>query len=210
MSSIKNCNVAVTLLRYSVFRQYIEGVFFMKGKKTLITGGTGTWGEMLIEALIKEQANEITVFSRNENMQVNIMNKFRNQTVKMIVGDIKDITSLEDACKGVDIIFHLAALKHVPIFKQQIKVDNIIKITDKRMMRFFIPVDEAIEEVIRATKISKGGEIFIMHMPAFKIQDIAEVILETYAKESGTIKEVGLRLGAKKANGIITIIQKSE
>lgn len=82
----------------------------------LITGGTGTVGYELVKQLsIINQS--VIVFSRNEVKQIEMSRKFPN--VKYIIGDIRDYKALKAVCKGVDEIYHLAALKHVPVCEQQ-------------------------------------------------------------------------------------------
>lgn len=88
----------------------------LNNKKILITGGTGSWGQELTKQLLsKYQVNKIIIFSRNENSQVMMSRKFDSDKIKFILGDVRNIDALRRASKDVDIIFHLAALKHVPI-----------------------------------------------------------------------------------------------
>lgn len=86
----------------------------------LITGGTGSWGQELVRKLLTYQPKEIRIFSRNEYTQVLMNRAFAENTIlRFIIGDIRDSVSLEEACIGVDYLFHLAALKHVPICENQ-------------------------------------------------------------------------------------------
>jgi len=88
----------------------------LNNKNILITGGTGSWGQELTrQLLLKYNVNNITIFSRNENSQVLMKRKFNNNKIRFVLGDIRNPHSLQKASKGVDIIFHLAALKHVPV-----------------------------------------------------------------------------------------------
>lgn len=84
-------------------------------KCILITGGTGSWGNVLTKTLLNENVKEIRIFSRNELSQVNMQREFNNDKIKYIIGDIRDLDSLRLAMKNVDYVFHLAALKHVPV-----------------------------------------------------------------------------------------------
>ena len=85
-------------------------------KTILITGGAGSWGQELTkQLLLKYDVKNIIIFSRNENSQVLMKRKFNNEKIKFVLGDIRNYNSLQKASKNVDIIFHLAALKHVPI-----------------------------------------------------------------------------------------------
>jgi UDP-N-acetylglucosamine 4,6-dehydratase/5-epimerase len=85
-------------------------------KIVLITGGTGSWGNELTTQLLKIEAiEEIRIFSRGESKQVEMRRYFNNSKLKFIIGDVRDRDRLKYASYNVDTIFHLAALKHVPI-----------------------------------------------------------------------------------------------
>lgn len=86
-----------------------------KGKKILITGGTGSLGQALTRRLLSEQVDTIRIFSRNENKQVMMQSEFNDERLRFLVGDIRDLPRLERAFDDVDIVFHAAALKHVPV-----------------------------------------------------------------------------------------------
>lgn len=88
-------------------------------KRILITGGTGSWGHELVKQLLEKNIKEIVIFSRGEFAQVNMNRKFSDSRLKFIIGDIRDFKALNDACKNIDYIFHLAALKHVPVCEYQ-------------------------------------------------------------------------------------------
>ncbi|MDO9399726.1 MAG: polysaccharide biosynthesis protein [bacterium] len=85
----------------------------------LITGGTGSWGQELTKQLLKKNPKKIIIYSRSELHQVNMMRKFNNSKLFFLLGDIRDSDRLLECTKGVDYIFHLAALKHVPICEEQ-------------------------------------------------------------------------------------------
>jgi UDP-N-acetylglucosamine 4,6-dehydratase len=88
----------------------------LKNKNILITGGTGSWGQELAKQILsKYNVNSIVIYSRNENSQVMMKRKFNNEKMKFVLGDIRNLNSLRKATKNIDIIFHLAALKHVPV-----------------------------------------------------------------------------------------------
>ncbi|WMT43124.1 polysaccharide biosynthesis protein [Paenibacillus sp. D2_2] len=91
----------------------------MTNKTILITGGTGSWGLELVTQLLKEQPKEIRIFSRNESLQVQMRQKIGDPRLKFIIGDIRDKAEMTMACSGVDEVYHLAALKHVPICENQ-------------------------------------------------------------------------------------------
>jgi len=89
-------------------------------KTILVTGGTGSWGHELVRQLLGANPKEIRIFSRNESNQFKMKQDFdSNPKLKFIIGDIKDKDSLLEACQGVDYLFHLAALKHVPVCEDQ-------------------------------------------------------------------------------------------
>ena len=86
-----------------------------KNKKILITGGTGSLGRALTKRLLAEEVDVIRIFSRNENKQVIMQSEFNDDRLKFLIGDVRDLPRLQRALEGIDIIFHAAALKHVPI-----------------------------------------------------------------------------------------------
>jgi FlaA1/EpsC-like NDP-sugar epimerase len=249
----------------------------------LITGGTGSWGQTLTKLLLENHnPKEIIIFSRGELQQVLMQRKFQNSKVRYVIGDVRDYESVKFATINVDYIFHLAALKHVPIcenhpqesiktnitgttnivnaailnkvkkvidvstdkavepvnlygmtkavgekviiqandltsetkfvcirggnvmgsngsvipyFIDQIKQGGPITITDLRMTRFFLTLEEAINLLFKAAEVSIGGETFVMNMPACYIQEIAEILMEKYGIVD--IKEIGGRPGEK-------------
>ena len=87
-----------------------------KKKNILITGGTGSFGRAFIISLLKKKIsfNEIRIFSRDEKKQDDLRKELSNDKVKFYIGDVRDPLSVDNAVKGVDYIFHAAALKQVP------------------------------------------------------------------------------------------------
>ena len=85
-----------------------------KNKILLITGGTGSFGNAVLRNFLNTDIQEIRIFSRDELKQDDMRKKYNNDKLKFYLGDVRDINSLEDAFKGVDYIFHAAALKQVP------------------------------------------------------------------------------------------------
>lgn len=254
------------------------------GKIVLITGGTGSWGYELVRQLLLEEPKEIRIFCRGELAQVKMDREFMNPRLKFIIGDIRDLDSLIEATKNVDYVFHLAALKHVPIcelqpneaiktnivgtqnlikasiinkvtkvidvstdkavdplnlygmtkavgerliiqanlmssdtkfvciragnvlgsngsvvpfFINQIKELKKVTITDPKMTRYFITLPEAISLLFKAVQASIGGEIFVMRMPAYRITDVAQVLIEDSRENDITIENIGIRPGEK-------------
>ena len=253
------------------------------GTRIFVSGATGSWGQTLIAMLLeKYNVKEIICFSRGELQQVLMKRKFNNSKLKFIIGDIRDYEAVRIATKNVDYIFHLAALKHVPVceenvqetiktnvngttnivnaaienrvkkvidvssdkavepinlygmtkavgekiivqandlsdytkfvcirggnvmgssgsvipfFIEQIKSGGPITITDVKMTRFFLTLEEAILLLFKASIDSIGGETFVMNMPACYIKDLAEVLMDEYGVVE--VKETGMRPGEK-------------
>ncbi len=88
-----------------------------KGKKILITGGTGSLGQALTKRLLGEDVDSIRIFSRNENKQVTMESEFHDERLRFFIGDVRDLPRLQRALEDVDIVFHAAALKHVPVIE---------------------------------------------------------------------------------------------
>ena len=86
-------------------------------KKILITGGTGSLGRALTKRLLAEKVDVVRIFSRNENKQVTMQSEFNDDRLRFLIGDIRDLPRLQRALEGIDIVFHTAALKHVPIIE---------------------------------------------------------------------------------------------
>ncbi|MFA5792123.1 MAG: polysaccharide biosynthesis protein [Candidatus Paceibacterota bacterium] len=251
----------------------------------LITGGTGSWGnELVTQLLSKYNPKEIRIYSRGEHKQVEMKRRFQGQPLKYIIGDVRNRDRLIASTSGVDYIFHLAALKHVPIceenpweavqtnimgtqnvidaallnkvkkvidistdkavdpfnlygvtkscgeklvvaanlasdstkfvcvrggnvmgtngsviplFREQLKRLNEITITDPRMSRFLMRVQDAISLLLFASTESYGGEIFVMKMPACKISNLAEVMVKKLGNKKTKVKTIGIRPGEK-------------
>lgn len=255
-----------------------------KNQVILITGGTGSWGHELVRQLLNESPKEIRIFSRGELSQVKMEREFMDPRLKFIIGDIRDLEVLTTATQNVDYVFHLAALKHVPICELQpneaiktniVGTQNLIKaciknkvkkvidvstdkavdalnlygmtkavgerliiqanllsentkfvciragnvlgsngsvvpffvnqirelkkvtITDSKMTRYFITLPEAISLLFKAVQASVGGETFVMRMPAYRIMDVAQVLIEDSGVKDVAIETVGIRPGEK-------------
>jgi len=254
------------------------------GKIILITGGSGSWGNELTQQLLDLGAGEIRIYSRGEISQVKMQRKFKSLMLKFIIGDVRDLEALTEACQGVDYVFHLAALKHVPVcedypweairtniegthnvikasiankvkkvidvssdkavvplnlygmtkavgeklilhadrlntptrfsvirggnalgsngsvvpfFIDQIKRFNKVTITDERMTRYFLTLPEAVGLVLTATKATVEGGTFVMKMPAFRITDIAKVLIKHYGNADTQMEYSRIRPGEK-------------
>lgn len=84
------------------------------GKKLLITGGTGSFGNAVLTRFLDSDVEEIRIFSRDEKKQDDIRKIFNNSKLKFYIGDVRDYRSVLNVVRGVDYIFHAAALKQVP------------------------------------------------------------------------------------------------
>lgn len=85
-----------------------------KNKTLLITGGTGSFGNAVLRGFLNTDIKEIRIFSRDEKKQDDMRKKYSNDKLKFYLGDVRDVNSVNDAVRGVDFIFHAAALKQVP------------------------------------------------------------------------------------------------
>jgi FlaA1/EpsC-like NDP-sugar epimerase len=264
---------------------------FLKNKKILVTGGSGSIGSAIVKYLLKMECNTIRVMSNDENgiyelseeinnlkQELIIINnkKFRDKMfktgVRYLIGDIRDYKRCLNATRKINIVIHAAAMKHVPLceynpletkktnilgtknlinaalknnvkkfilistdkvvdpssvmgkskkiaenlvitkqqrqkkmiilairfgnilfsrgsvifkFIKQIKDKKPLTVTGKRMSRFFITVDQAVEKILTALRLSTGGQIFIIpKMNAFKIIDLAKAIKNIYKKNN--------------------------
>jgi UDP-N-acetylglucosamine 4,6-dehydratase len=83
-------------------------------KVILITGGTGSFGNAVIQRFLKTDIGEIRVFSRDEKKQEDMRLQVNDKRVRFIIGDVREYTSISDALRGVHLVFHAAALKQVP------------------------------------------------------------------------------------------------
>src|SRR5215217_5433492 len=80
----------------------------------LITGGTGSFGHAVLKRFLKTDVKEIRIFSRDEKKQEDMRLAFNNTKLKFYIGDVRDYDSIQEAMKGVNYVFHAAALKQVP------------------------------------------------------------------------------------------------
>lgn len=122
-----------------------------KNKIILIDGGSGSWGNELTTQLLEKNPKKIIIFSRGELAQVNMQRKFNNNKIEYIIGDVRDADAVDRLFnhKNIDYVFHLAALKHVPVCENQpqeaIKTNingtiNLINAAIKYKVRKFIDV----------------------------------------------------------------------
>jgi UDP-glucose 4-epimerase len=86
----------------------------LKDSIILITGGTGSFGEAMVDRLLPDACAEIRIFSRDEEKQESMRVRLNDPKVKFYIGDVRDRTSVDGAMQEVDLVFHAAALKQVP------------------------------------------------------------------------------------------------
>ena len=86
----------------------------LKNKTVLITGGTGSFGNAVLDRFLDSEIKEIRIFSRDEKKQDDMRNLYKNDKIKFYIGDVRNRSSVENAMRGVDYVFHAAALKQVP------------------------------------------------------------------------------------------------
>jgi UDP-N-acetylglucosamine 4,6-dehydratase len=113
----------------------------IKTETLLITGGTGSFGNAVLKRFLNtEHFKEIRIFSRDEKKQDDLRKRLNNPKVKFYIGDVRDIASVESAIKGVDFVFHAAALKQVPsceffpmeaVKTNVIGTDNVLSAAEK-------------------------------------------------------------------------------
>ena len=123
------------------------------GKTLMITGGTGSFGNAVLNRFLKTDIGKIRVFSRDEKKQDDMRHEFQVKMpevadkIEFYIGDVRDYDAVKRACKGVDYIFHAAALKQVPsceFFPMEAVRTNIIG-TDNVLMA---AIDEGVDSVI--------------------------------------------------------------
>ncbi len=260
--------------------------------KLLITGGTGSFGKAVLNRFIKSDFDEIRIFSRDEKKQDDLRKKINNIKVKFYIGDVRDYRSVENVVRGVDFIFHAAALKQVPsceffpieavktnvlgtenvleaainnkvkkviilstdkavypinamgltkaimekvmiaksrnltenetllcgtrygnvmasrgsvipLFIEQIKKGKPITITNPKMTRFMMNLNEAVDLVLYAFENGKQGDIFVQKAPATTIDVLAKALKQLYNADN-EIKIIGTRHGEKLYETLIS------
>ncbi|MBB6215736.1 FlaA1/EpsC-like NDP-sugar epimerase [Anaerosolibacter carboniphilus] len=138
-----------------------------KNKKILIIGGTGTIGRKIMEEILIQEPAVIRVLSRDEHKQFMIENEIGNKSnIRLLIGDVRDYDRVERACRDIDIVFNLAAMKHVPACEYNpteamktniIGMDNVIKAARNHNIEtvIFTSSDKAINptNVYGATKL---------------------------------------------------------
>ena len=277
----------------------MENIF--KNKKVLITGGTGSIGQEILQEILKYEPEIVRILDVDETKQFELQQEYGDpENLRFLLGDIRDISRLRRAFNDIDVIFHTAAYKHVlsseyspfeaiktnvygiqnvieaaidnavekviftssdkavnpcnvmgatkllgerlitaansyrgaasdtifssvrfgnvlgsrgsvsPLFKRQIQQGGPVTVTNNKMTRFIMPMHEAIDLLFKATKLARGGEIFVFKMNTLKIPDLAEVMIDELAPKYGhspdAIKReiIGTKLGEKLYEELMT------
>ncbi len=269
-------------------------------KTLLITGGTGSFGNAVLNRFLATDIGEIRIFSRDEKKQDDMRHDFQakmphvSEKIKFYIGDVRDLQSVKNAMHGVDYIFHAAALKQVPsceffpmeavktnvigtenvltaaidegvktviclstdkaaypvnamgtskammekvivaksrivspektkicctrygnvmcsrgsvipLWIGQIREGKPITITDPKMTRFIMSLDEAVDLVLFAFEHGTSGDILVQKAPACTIETQVEAVKELFDKEGKTeIKMIGIRHGEKMYETLLT------
>ena len=272
---------------------------FYEGKIILVTGGVGSIGSEIVRKVLEYNPKVVRVLDNNETGLFDLEHELQSEKIRLFIGDVKDKERLRRAIENVDIVFHAAALKHVPLceynpfeavkaniygtqnlidvaideevekfiiistdkavnpinvmgatkllaerltvsanfykglkkttfscvrfgnvfdtrgsviplFRKQINNGGPLTITNPNMTRFMMSIPKAIELVLKTAEFAKGGEIFLLKMPALRIGDLAETIIEEFAPKYGhdpneiEIKTIGRRAGEKLYEELMT------
>jgi len=158
----------------------------LKDKVLMITGGTGSFGNTVLKRFLSTDVREIRVFSRDEKKQDDMRLSIKNDKLKFYLGDVRDYTSIYSALKGVDYVFHAAALKQVPscefypmeaVKTNVMGTENVLNaaIAQKVSRLVVLSTDKAVYP-INAMGISKAMAEKIM-VAKSRMQDQSETVL---------------------------------
>ena len=268
-----------------------------KDRVLLITGGTGSFGNAVLNRFLKTDIGEIRIFSRDEKKQDDMRHDFQVRMpevankIKFYIGDVRNKSTLKDVMKGVDYVFHAAALKQVPsceffpmeavktnvigtdnvldvaidsgvksviclstdkaaypinamgiskaleekvavaksrnsgdtkicctrygnvmcsrgsvipLWIDQIRKGNPVTLTEPRMTRFIMSLEEAVDLVLFAFEHGKNGDILVQKAPACTIRTQAEAVCELFGGNKDEIKVIGIRHGEKMYETLLT------
>jgi UDP-N-acetylglucosamine 4,6-dehydratase/5-epimerase len=158
-------------------------------KILLITGGTGSFGNAVLKRFLNTEINEIRIFSRDEKKQDDMRKKYNNSKLKFYIGDVRDYQSVLNATRGVDYIFHAAALKQVPscefhpmeaVKTNIIGTDNLLEAAIQNSVRRIVclSTDKAAYP-INAMGISKAMMEKVMVAKSRNVDDAKTIICGT-------------------------------
>jgi FlaA1/EpsC-like NDP-sugar epimerase len=162
-------------------------------QETIKTNINGTIN--IVTAAIENKVKKVIDVSSDKAVEpINLYGMTKSVGEKIIIqaNDLSDYTKFV-CIRGGNVMGSSGSV--IPFFIDQIKAGGPITITDQKMTRFFLTLEEAIQLLFKASIDSIGGETFVMHMPACYIRDLAEVLMDTYGRVE--IKETGIRPGEK-------------
>ncbi|MDD2101070.1 polysaccharide biosynthesis protein [Pseudomonas putida] len=159
------------------------------GKKLLISGGTGSFGNAVLKRFLDTDIAEIRIFSRDEKKQDDMRKRYSNPKLKFYIGDVRDYQSVLNATRGIDYIFHAAALKQVPscefhpmeaVKTNVIGTDNVLEAAIQNEVKRVVclSTDKAVYP-INAMGISKAMMEKVMVAKSRNVDDTKTVICGT-------------------------------
>ncbi|VVO22024.1 polysaccharide biosynthesis protein [Pseudomonas fluorescens] len=160
-----------------------------ENKTLLITGGTGSFGNAVLKRFLSTEINEIRIFSRDEKKQDDMRKRYASSKLKFYIGDVRDYQSVLNATRGVDYIFHAAALKQVPscefhpmeaVKTNVIGTDNVLEASIQNEVRRVVclSTDKAVYP-INAMGISKAMMEKVMVAKSRNVDEAKTVICGT-------------------------------
>lgn len=152
----------------------------------LITGGTGSFGKTILKRFLDSGVCEIRIFSRDEKKQEDLRLEFNNSKLKFYIGDVRDSDSLKEAMRGVDFVFHAAALKQVPscefypmeaIKTNVLGTENVLRVATSAQVKkvILLSTDKAVYP-INAMGISKAMAEKVL-VAASRLQQQGDTVL---------------------------------
>src|SRR2546421_50552 len=181
-----------------------------KDKTLLITGGTGSFGNAVLSYFLHTDFAENRVFSRDEKKQEDMRLAFRNDKLKFYIGDVREYDSVHDALRGVDYVFHAAALKQVPscefypmeaVRTNVIGAENVMRaaIANGVQRCVALSTDKAVYP-INAMGMSKA---MVQKAPACTVGDLAQALREL-VNPNNEINIIGTRHGEKLYESLVS------
>ena len=161
-----------------------------KNKTLLITGGTGSFGNAVLERFIESDIAEIRIFSRDEKKQDDMRRKYHNSKLKFHIGDVRNKDSINNAMKGVDFVFHAAALKQVPsceFYPMEAVRTNILGTSNV----VDVAVDNGVKKVIC---LSTDKAVYPINAMGVS-KAMMEKVFVAKSRTSGDTKIIGTRYG---------------
>ena len=161
-----------------------------KNKTLLITGGTGSFGNAVLERFIESDIAEIRIFSRDEKKQDDMRRKYHNSKLKFHIGDVRNKDSINNAMKGVDFVFHAAALKQVPsceFYPMEAVRTNILGTSNV----VDVAVDNGVKKVIC---LSTDKAVYPINAMGVS-KAMMEKVFVAKSRTSGNTKIIGTRYG---------------